>query len=232
MPSSPDYINLGRIQSCEAILAQLTKLETMLPKDGLRQFIIFNRAYVIVLTKVIEATANDFFSNPKVIEKFSVYFASYYFQAINYEVAGSPKLPVAWDLLDRAAERKNTPNFILLLMGTNAHINNDLPQALLKLFGQKPTKALLHDVLKIDKILMKSGHEIISAFEEPNKVLNFLKRHLVFLYYRPAMYIIFFWVRSWCNLKAVNKTILKNSGYEKRSIRLARRFLGLARILS
>src|SRR4029077_15981753 len=101
---------------------------------------------------------------------------------------------------------KSAPQFVLLLMGANAHINHDLPLTLHQLVGNQRGNGLLNDVLKIDKLLMKSGKLILAEFEEPNKKINFLKRHLVFLYYRPTMYIILYWrIKAWHNYRRIKK---------------------------
>lgn len=123
---------------------------------------------------------------------------------------------------------KSVPAFIPLLMGANAHINHDLPLALVKLMGREKTDDLLQDVLKIDTLLMKSGRQIIVTFDEPTKLLDIIKRRLQFLYYRPTMYIILYWrVIAWRNYKAIKRNGVKKHDYKTRSTKIANRFLKL-----
>jgi hypothetical protein len=141
-------------------------------------------------------------------------------------------VPDAWHALNKASKRKTTPNFVLLLMGANAHINHDFALVLTKLVDQQETDILLRDVIKVDKLLMKSGREIISTFNEPSTVLDFLKRRFIFMYYRPVMYMIRFWrIRSWARYKSIKRNGLKDSEYADGSIKVARRFFLLAKLI-
>ncbi|PIZ62675.1 hypothetical protein COY17_02205 [Candidatus Saccharibacteria bacterium CG_4_10_14_0_2_um_filter_52_9] len=226
-------VNIDAATSSENILSELTALDARLADSGLKQFLIFNKAYFIVTSAIKQSSDTGHFQSPEFVEEFSVRFAQYYFQAINETLVNSPQLPPAWALLNTACENKGTPQFILLLMGANAHINRDIPRTLVDVMGRRQIDDLLGDVRKVDRILMKSGRQIIDSFEEPGHRLNWLKRHLVFLYYRPTMYMILYWrVRSWHNYKSIKKTGLQASNYEKRSIRIAQHFLKLAKHLS
>jgi hypothetical protein len=198
----------------------------------MRQFIVFNDAYFVVTSAIKDASDKGYFKNSEFIEKFTVCFAQYYFQAVNYTVTNDSRLPPAWSSVNMASGRTTTPNFVFLLMGANAHINSDLPLALLKLMGKKSAGELAKDVLKIDKILMKSGREILGMFEESNKLLDWLKRHFIFLYYRPVMYMVLYWrIKAWRSFKSISKHGAAGSGYTKSSIKIARRFLLLSRLL-
>src|SRR5665647_363717 len=161
MHSRVGKIDLNKITSFDTVMAELTRLDTLLPEHKLKHLIIFNKAYLTVTKGIKKAADGDYFENPKFIEKFSVNFAHYYFEAVNSTLNKNRELPTAWKLLNKTARYNSTPAFIFLLMGANAHINHDLPLALLKLMDKEETDDLLKDVLKIDKILMKSGREII-----------------------------------------------------------------------
>lgn len=205
-----------------ATLAELKRLERSLPQKQLNQFVVFNKAYLIVTVTIQQAALDGYFQHPKFIEKFSACFASYYFTAIKDN--NSPKLAPAWTLLNQAGKHK-TPNFVLLLMGANAHINHDLPLTLVEMLDDTKLNGLVKDVLKIDKLLMRCGRDILDTFDEPNKLLNWLKRHAAFLYYRPAMYMILYWrFRAWHNYMLIKKHGLKDSNYTRYSIRVAKRF--------
>jgi Family of unknown function (DUF5995) len=233
MPNKNVLINIEKITSFDTVLKELVMLERLLPLYKLDHFVIFNKAYATVTNAIKKGATNGHFDNPIFIEKFSVKFAHYYFKAVNETMGKSKDLPAAWKMLNKAAKHKSTPKFIFLLMGANAHINNDLPLALLELMDKETTDDLLKDVLKIDKLLMKSGREIIGLFSEPNKVLNLLKRRVVFLYYRPVMYMILYWrIKAWKNYKLLKKAGQDDSGYKRGSVAIANRFLKLAALFS
>lgn len=233
MPSKLNFININAINSYTDIAAELSSLKQDLPNNNLDHFLLFNNAYSIVTSGIHKAAEIGYFNNPEFIEKFTICFSSYYFKAVNLTILSDPMLPIAWGMLNQAAVRRNTPNFIFLMMGANAHINHDLPLALNELVGMSKTDDLLQDVLKIDKILKDSGREIIGIFEEPNKILNFLKRNFIFVYYRPTIYTILYWrIKAWHNYREIKEHGLIASKYQNSSIKIAKRLSILARILS
>ena len=119
------------------------------------------------------------------------------------------------------------------MLGANAHINNDLPKVLKSLTQDKDTENLLFDIVKIDKLLTKSGKEIIGSFEEPNKLLNYLKIHFQFLYYRPVMYTILYrQIVAWKNYRKLKKEPSYMKNINKRSMKIANRWLKLSRLLT
>jgi hypothetical protein len=170
--------------------------------------------------------------NPKFIERFIVSFADYYFCVINSANSGDELSP-PWAKLNDYAKIKSAPVFISLMLGANAHINNDLPQVLNKMMQNKNTSNLLGDLVKIDRILIKSGRQIIDLFDEKSKFLNFLKRRLIFTYYRPAMYTILYWrIRAWRNYEMLKKNSSAMPPITKRSVIISNRLLRFAKILS
>ena len=233
MSSTGAYVNTRNITSFSSILSELTKLESRLPSSKLDQFLVFNKAYLLITKSLMQASEKDYFYNPKFVEDFTVCFAAHYFQAINDTVIGSNKLPTAWAILNKTAKYKSTPNFIYLLMGANAHINNDLPITMLKMIDKKKADELLKDVLKVDRVLMKSGREIIHSFKEDRRSLDFLKRNFVFIYYRPVMYMILYWrIKAWGSYMSIRKQSPIGNNYEKKSIHIANRFSKLAKYLN
>lgn len=233
MQRTPDLIDIQVIDSFQDIITALKELETELSTNPLPQFILFNKAYLIVTHAIQEAAGNDYFDKPEFIEKFTSCFAKYYFSAVNQTISKDSKLPFAWDAVTKALSFRTAPRFIYLMMGANAHINHDLPLALNELMNKEKEEGLLKDVLKIDKILMRSGREIIGIFDESSRVLNFLKKHLIFTYYRPAMYTILYWrIRAWRNYRSIKSNGIKNSGYTKFSVKISHRLIRLAKLLA
>jgi len=232
MPTDTRIIKIEAINSFQSLTAELSKLESRLSQNNLNQFLIFNKAYLLVTSAIQEGARNHYFSNPQFIEKFTISFAQYYLLAVNETASDSIKLPPAWAALNTASQSRRMPNSILLLMGANAHINHDLPLALANIIDKEDANNLLSDVLKVDKLLMKSGREIINRFEENNWFLDLLRRRIIFVYYRPVMYMILYWrIRAWHNYKSIKNTGLKNSRYARRSVSIARRLMILGRLL-
>lgn len=216
-------INIEKLTSFEDILTRLKKLETSLATDGLAQFEVFNKAYYVVTSTIKKAAENGYFTSPEFIEKFTICFAGYYFLAVNETINKSPKLPEAWAMVNKAGKHKATPKFILLLMGANAHINHDLPLALLSQSEGIKNQSLIGDVIKVDKLLKKCGREIIHTFNEKNRLLNTIKRWFVFLYFEPVIYMILYWrVRAWRSFLSLKKIGIKNSNYSNYSFKVSK----------
>lgn len=228
----PDHTNftlhLTQSNSFTSVLKNLSLLDEQFGHYKLDRFVVFNRAYAVVTHEIQKGVHENYFANPAFIENFTSTFAQYYFQVVA-DVLLNRKVPAAWDMLSKTT---NNPRFISLLMGANAHINHDLPLVLDTLIKQQDKNELIEDILKVDKLLMKSGKEIIGLFDEPNKYLNFLKHHFQFLYYRPVMYIILGWrISAWRSYKDVEKNGLGQSTYQRKSIRIANRLLRLGKLL-
>jgi hypothetical protein len=232
MKTNPNLINIAGIRSFKNVQTEIKLLNANLQSENMSQFKLFNEAYLIVTNHIQTATKNNYFENPKFIEKFTTTFATYYFKAINDTLTGSKDLTMSWAAMDKL-NLKTSPRFISLLMGANAHINNDLPRVLNRLMEKEDTENLLSDIVKIDKLLMLSGKEIIDLFDETNKKLNFLKRYIKFIYYRPIMYMILYWrVIAWRNYRKIKKNNATLTRVNKRSDKIANRFLRIAKLLA
>jgi hypothetical protein len=85
----------------------------------------FLRVYVTMTAGVEERRAKGFFFDPAWIERVAVRFGWYYFHALTEWEAGR-RAPPAWAFAFEQARRGRT--FVLqdILLGMNAHINNDL----------------------------------------------------------------------------------------------------------
>ena len=227
----PELIKLGKITTIEGVADELARLNDRLDSMRLNQFVLFNNSYYIVTTSIQKAIKDNFFVNPKFIQKFIVTFARYYFDALNNSQDENNNLAEPWLIAHDCAKNSGT-RFISLMLGANAHINNDLPQVLTTLMANEKTEDLLSDIVKIDKLLMKSGREIITTFEETNKVLDLFKRRFQFLYYRPVMYMILYWrIVAWKNYRKLKKQPSYLEHITNRSVKIANRWLILSRFL-
>ncbi|CAG4902059.1 DUF5995 family protein [Acidithrix sp. C25] len=225
------HIDVAKLESIKAVTDQIQLLDKNLGGMDMMQFSVFNNAYLIVTSIIQDAIKDDYFINPKLIEEFIVVFAGYYFKAINETFDNSETLRVSWSMMNTIKGRPY-PAIISLLLGANAHINNDLPYVLSKVMNNSVAENLLGDLVRIDKLLMRSGKQIIGSFTEQNTRLDFLKRRFQFLYYRPAMYTILYWrIIAWRNYQKLLDTDATLAQIDIRSQKIGNRLLRAARIL-
>jgi hypothetical protein len=224
------HIDIDNVTSMETILQVLRTLDTELPNSSLSRLVIFNKAYIVVTRTVKEASDNHYFKNPDFVALFSVCFAKYYFQVINDASHSDTQLPPAWEKLMHGHSKDNQPVFIALLLGANAHINYDLPLALLDV-DTKLSREFVNDIMKVDKLLIRSGKEILTLFDEPNKLLHVIKQHGRWLYFRPTMYLILYWrISAWRSYNEVKRRGATTGSSMQKSTKIANRFLRLGRL--
>jgi hypothetical protein len=91
-----------------------------------RLFLETYRRTTLAVGKAIEDAQ---FEDPEWVERWDVVFAGLYLAALDLDLAGSPEVPRPWRLAFDAPA--SLPALRHVLLGINAHINYDLPQALL-----------------------------------------------------------------------------------------------------
>lgn len=134
-PYDPDL--LAAVQSTPQTIADVVSIMQAIDSfcingDGLKWF---NLLYMQV-TRAVEArvNANGFtnpaFLNPSWMAALDVEFAGYYFRAIQTSLAGQPT-PGCWQALFNRRNQTQLARIQFALAGMNAHINHDLPQAVL-----------------------------------------------------------------------------------------------------
>lgn len=113
----------------DEVVALLEQIEAALPdSDGLTWF---NRLYLGVTRAVGERIAAGEFANPAWIGKLDVAFARHYFDAVRtWETGGHP--PGCWRALFGRRHDNAIARIQFALAGVNAHINHDLPLALVE----------------------------------------------------------------------------------------------------
>lgn len=225
--SSPKLhtIDTARVTTVNTLLRQLHSLDNQLEHSAVSELIAFNTAYTIVTKKIDASLKNGYFENPKFIEKFTVCFSHYYFQVINDVLAGKQDIATAWSNIFRPSRDIPLPNFIYLLMGANAHINHDLPLTMLRMLDKGDTAKLFKDIVKIDKLLMRSSKDIVGAFTEPKAAPRLIQTRFKFLYRKPIMYLVLYWrFRAWREYKHMAS---KGTGKRRSQLRAKKMSLGL-----
>jgi hypothetical protein len=100
------------------------------PHDGV---LWFNRLYLAVTKGVKRAVEQPgFFENPRAVSRLDVIFAQLYFDAVDAVDRGEDPAARGWRLLFDARARPGVLPIQFAVAGMNAHINHDLPIALLE----------------------------------------------------------------------------------------------------
>jgi hypothetical protein len=90
---------------------------------------LFLDTYGRTTLAVGKAVEDGSFEDPEWVEEWDVAFADLYLAALDLDLGGSPAVPRPWRLAFEAPS--SLPALRHVLLGINAHINYDLPQALL-----------------------------------------------------------------------------------------------------
>ena len=117
----------GRVDD---VVARLRAIEEALPeRDGVRAFTALYRA---VTEAVDERVRPGTFADARFTRWLDVVFANLYFRALRAHVLGPKRPPRAWAALFEARARRGVAPVQFALAGMNAHINRDLPLALVE----------------------------------------------------------------------------------------------------
>jgi hypothetical protein len=124
------------VTAIEEVVARLREIDAALPAaDGVS---CFNKLYLAVTTNVMTAEGGPAFADVAFLNALDVAFANLYFAALaNLETGVEP--PRAWAPLFAARARVDVAPLQFALAGMNAHINRDLPVALVATFVARGT---------------------------------------------------------------------------------------------
>jgi hypothetical protein len=138
------------------VLTRLQEIDAALPAtDGVA---CFNKLYAAVTANVIAADEANVFGDARFLENLDVAFGNLYFAALKANEIGATDTPRAWKVLFAARARTDIAPLQFALAGMNAHINRDLPVALLQTFmtlGIAPARPSLQfdDYQRVDGVL-------------------------------------------------------------------------------
>jgi len=133
--------------------------------DGLA---CFNRMYLDVTRQVDSRLGQGFFADPAFMTSLDVAFARLYFGAVN--AAGNPAaVPLAWRPLVEQRANPGIEPVQFALAGMNAHINHDLPLAVVSTCTALATSpdagAHFADYQKVDQLLDAAEQSVRQSFE-------------------------------------------------------------------
>ncbi len=131
-----DALAGGRPLTVSDAVARMRAIQEAVPaSNGIAHF---NRLYLAVTETVGSALTTDGYGDPSFVERLDVAFASLYFDALAARVRDPAAAPRAWAPLFDAAEARGIAPLQFAIAGMNAHINRDLPVALVETW-QEPT---------------------------------------------------------------------------------------------
>src|SRR4051794_3251781 len=114
--------------SIDEVVARMEEIAAPLPRaDGVA---CFTRLYLDVTRGVNERVAAVGFQEPRFMERLDVLFAQLFFDALAATLRDPARAPRAWLPLFEARSRRGIAPVQFAFAGMNAHINRDLPVAL------------------------------------------------------------------------------------------------------
>ncbi len=121
-------------QTIDDVIAKMTGIDGRLADaDGLKWF---NRLYLQVTLSVRAEVGGAAFEDKPFLTALDVVFANLYFAAVSRAEARPATPPKAWRPLFDTRNTSGIARLQFALAGMNAHINRDLPEALVRAFRQ------------------------------------------------------------------------------------------------
>jgi hypothetical protein len=155
-PTALAWAVLPEPTSYEEVIQRLSAVDASLDADdGLRWF---NRLYLQMTEAVAIAARANRYVDPVFMLTLDCKFAELYLRALRQGLIATAQAPRAWQPLFEARGRRDLLGLQHALAGINAHINRDLPVALVDTYealGGEPERdsARHRDYLTVDRIL-------------------------------------------------------------------------------
>jgi hypothetical protein len=164
--SASDLSLHGPVRSVSEAIARMEAIDaTTGSQDGLA---CFNRMYLTVTREVNAELDGPIYSDPVFMAKLDVAFANLYFEAV--DAAGDPAtVPLAWRPLVELRSESGIEPIQFALAGMNAHINHDLPLAVVRActdLSTSPTEGRhIADYKKVNRLLDAAEQSVQQSFE-------------------------------------------------------------------
>ena len=148
----------------------MTAIDEALPAgDGVS---CFNKLYLAVTQNVLAAVGTTTFDDPAFLAALDVEFANLYFSALRRFDAAGADVPRAWAPLFEARAARTIAPIQFALAGMNAHINRDLPLALVTTFaarGLAPSGGCPQhqDFQRVNALLATTEREVKEGYLDP-----------------------------------------------------------------
>jgi hypothetical protein len=169
MSSVGGILDRTPVHSIDDVILRMEELDAALPaKDGVAYF---NRLYLATTQNVAAAASDGSFLKRDFLLALDVAFANLYFAALRANESGVAP-PPAWRPLLAARQSSDIAPLQFALAGMNAHINRDLPVALVETFvaltlqmARPSDEASDYD--RINEVLAETEAEVASAYMTP-----------------------------------------------------------------
>lgn len=148
-----------------AVVDQLAELQDVLvrlpPLQESCPLADFNALYLTITEKVLERLYDGSFADPAFLSRLDVEFAARYFDALRLWTESNPATPQAWACIFERMRGPDARPLPSAAAGVNAHINFDLPFALVTTFDHLESEPVdgsdqHRDYLQINEILAES----------------------------------------------------------------------------
>jgi Family of unknown function (DUF5995) len=171
VPDAPVVSVAGAIARMEAIAAALPA------EDGLA---CFNRMYLDVTQQVNNQLGQGFYADPAFMTQLDVAFANLYFAAADTAATPAGAAPLAWRPLIGQRASAGIEPVQFALAGMNAHINHDLPIAMVSTCTTLATApddgSHFADYQKVDQLLDAAEQSVRQSLESAAELA--VDRHL------------------------------------------------------
>jgi hypothetical protein len=166
-PAHQDICTLldDRPADVPAVVAHLTALQISLdrvpPLLGSNPLADFNKLYRTITASVLDRLATNRFRDPRFLAELDVQFAARYFDALRFWTTAQARCPRVWRVIFKRIAGPDVRALPSAVAGVNAHINFDLPFALVKTFEKLDIPPLddsdqHHDYLQINDIFAEA----------------------------------------------------------------------------
>ena len=151
----------GQLPTVDAVIERMGQIETsMTPGDGLGAF---NEMYLHVTELVRDRIAGGYFGSAEFMTRLDIVFAGMYLEAVDATAPSS-----AWAPVFEARHQSGRLPVQFALAGMNAHINHDLPVALVatcRQLGLGPdSPGVSDDYQKVTDLLAAAQQQVRQSF--------------------------------------------------------------------
>ena len=143
----------GAYRTLDDVVADLQAWETRFRQQQDRRA-IFTSLYAVVSTEMRSRVAQRAFSDNEWVHRYAVAFANLYREALDaYNAGRLADVPKPWRLSFDAARAATGLVLQDMFLGVNAHVNNDLPRALLDVSIDPDREARYRDHTAVNAVL-------------------------------------------------------------------------------
>jgi hypothetical protein len=138
----------GSVRTYTEVAARMRALAAELdPSDGL---VWFNRWYATLALALGEAARRHRFVDPVFVERLECHAADRYLAALSAHLTDPGSGPAAWEPLLQARAQPGLLPMQHAIAGINAHVNHDLPVALVSTFAELEREPLREEPAHVD----------------------------------------------------------------------------------